>query len=145
MYIYAHIHTHAPFHVWVRCTCSLKQSPWNGTGLFGSTQTPSCKAAAVQSLLVEQLTVHTNINVWKCSRSATEPHRIPVSGAGMLIKTRRKYPACESQGKERKKPSGWRVKNPLPEEKKNKKTKRNSRLSRHRQQSPFNLPQSRRR
>lgn len=97
-----YVHTRAPFHVRVHGACSLQQSLWIGTGFSGRTHASSCKAAAVQSLLVEQLTVHTNINVWKCARSATEPNRIPVSGVEMLIETRQKYPVCELRGKERK-------------------------------------------
>lgn len=71
----------------------MKLSFWQPTHFLSA-----CKPLQSRVFLVEQLTVHTNINVWKYLYSATEPSHIWVSGVGMLIKTGRRWrkrPICE--------------------------------------------------
>lgn len=62
----------------------MKLSFWQPTHLLSA-----CKPLQSRVSLLEQLAVHTNINVWKCWYRATEPELICVCAEGMLRKTRR--------------------------------------------------------
>lgn len=68
-------HIYIPFQVWINYICSLRQSHRSETQ-FVTAHThilSACKLLQSQVFLVEQLTMHTNINVWKYWYGATEP------------------------------------------------------------------------
>lgn len=69
--IYIYIYT--SFHVWTHHICSLRQSHWSETQWPTIHILNACKPLPSQVCLVEQLTMDTNINVWKYWYAATEP------------------------------------------------------------------------
>lgn len=80
-YIYHFMSGYTAYVAWGKVAV-VKLSLWQPTHILRA-----CKLLQSQVFLVEQLTMHMNINVWKYWYGATEPKPYLWSGVGMLIKS----------------------------------------------------------